>query len=586
MANWENFTVREIVGRISDGKVVLPVIQRRLVWETDKMEDLFDSLFQQNSFGSIICTEEESGLTPLFPYRLFTKDGNNTYSFDVPVIDETLLCVIDGQQRLQSFYIGLCGTFDGKTMYYDLFSDHARLEHNFKFAVSVQDLPKTNSERAERVAEGSAMNPRLIESTFWFPARNLFEMLKRTANPKAVATQIINVLVERGRFKDDDLKDLKIDHIRENIHDFRNRIFVDRSIGVSKVESHMLGELEADRQRVAQMFQRLNMNGTRLSTYDLVASTLRRFDYRMESFLDNVIGKNSDIGVDQDVMIKMLLVLHDKPNSGMADMTEDDATFATENIERIQATLDSLQTFLKASKHEEWFSSAVTRSAIPLYILTYHIFHQSENPAEIRKLFTRFDTNDRDFHNMSLWLKLSLLNEVFKRGSGWMPEKTGLNKLHEIMKHNRRGIFPLDELLELYQARLHHFFDHKHITPECLDVLDQEYIFYMIYGGRRSSIRLEDRDHIHPRMILERAKVSPLKISSIGNLQLIDYATNRGEKSSLELRDWINMYVTNRGEYISRHLIPDDENLWTSDRFNGFLRARLRMMADKIKSSL
>ena len=45
--------MREIVGRIGDGKVVLPVIQRRLVWETDKMEALFDSLFQQNAFGSI-----------------------------------------------------------------------------------------------------------------------------------------------------------------------------------------------------------------------------------------------------------------------------------------------------------------------------------------------------------------------------------------------------------------------------------------------------------------------------------------------------------------------------------------------------
>ncbi len=582
MANWENFTVREIVGRIGDGKVVLPVIQRRLVWETDKMEALFDSLFQQNAFGSIICIEEETGLRPLFAHRLFTRDGNNTNSIDIPVVDETLLFVIDGQQRLQSFYIGLCGKFDGKTMYYDLFSDCKKLEHNFKFAASADLLPKTNPERAERVAEGSSN----IESAFWFPAPVLFTMLKQTADPRAVADKIIDILTEKGRFDDDDLKELKKEYIRDNVYDFKNRIFVDKSIGVSKVESHMLGEFDADRQRIAEMFQRLNMNGTRLSTYDLVASTLKSFDYRMESFLDNIIVRNSGIGVDQDVMIKMLLVLHDKPNKGMADMTEDDAAFATGNIERIQATLDSLQAFLKASKHEEWFASVVTRSAIPLYILAYHIFHQSEKPDEIRNLFSTFDTNDRDFHNMSLWLKLSLLNEVFKRGCGWIPEKTGLNKLHEIMKQNRRGTFPLGELLELYKVKLHHFFDHKHITPECLDHLDQEYIFYMIYGGKRSSIRTEDKDHIHPRTLLEKAKVGQLKISSIGNLQLIDYATNRGEKNSRELRDWINLFVSNKKEYISRHLIPEDESLWTSDRFNGFLRARLRLIADKIKSEL
>ena len=100
-----------------------------------------------------------------------------------------------------------------------------------------------------------------------------------------------------------------------------------------------------------------------------------------------------------------------------------------------------------------------------------------------------------------------------------------------------------------------------------------------------SSIRLSDKDHIHPRALLEKAKVSQLKINSIGNLQLIDSQSNRG-KSDKELSDWINKDVLNKREYISRHLIPEDESLWTSDRFNGFLRARLRLIADKIKSSL
>lgn len=107
----------------------------------------------------------------------------------------------------------------------------------------------------------------------------------------------------------------------------------------------------------------------------------------------------------------------------------------------------------------------------------------------------------------------------------------------------------------------------------------------MIYGGRRSSLRIEDKDHIHPRKLLEKAKVSPVKISNIGNIQLIDYISNRVLKGSTELRDWING-LDNKQEYINRHLIPEDETLWTSDRFNGFLRARLRKIADKIKSQL
>ena len=86
--------MREIAGRISNGKIVLPVIQRRLVWEDDKMESLFDSLFKQSSFGSMICIEEESGLELLFAHRLFTRDGNNTSSVEAETMEETLLFVI------------------------------------------------------------------------------------------------------------------------------------------------------------------------------------------------------------------------------------------------------------------------------------------------------------------------------------------------------------------------------------------------------------------------------------------------------------------------------------------------------------
>ena len=466
MANWETFTVREIVGRISDGNIVLPVIQRRLVWEDDKMEALFDSLFQQNSFGSIICIEEESGLMPLFAHRLFTQDGSDTNSVNVSTTNKTLLFVIDGQQRLQSFYIGLYGTFQGKTMHYDLFSDYKKLEHDFKFAASSDALPKINSERSERITASDSKKLQIIGETLWFPAPLLFTMLKKVANPKAIAANIIKIFTKRGRI-DDELRDLKKEHILENVRDFKDRIFVDKSIGISTVEAHMCEELDDDRLRIVEMFQRLNSNGTRLSSYDLVASTLKGFDYRMESFLDNVTRQNESMGINQDIMIKMLMVLNDKPNKGMLDMTAQDAAFATDNLERIQATLDTLRAFLKASKHEEWFAS-VNRSAIPLYFLAYYIFYQSDNPAELRKLFTKFDTNSKSFQDMSLWLKLSLLNGVFKSKSGWRPDTTGMKKIHEIMKASRGGKFPVASLIDLYNERLKHFFDHKHITPECL----------------------------------------------------------------------------------------------------------------------
>lgn len=44
MANWESQNISDVVKDIDDQKFVLPVIQRRLVWEEEKMELLPDKI--------------------------------------------------------------------------------------------------------------------------------------------------------------------------------------------------------------------------------------------------------------------------------------------------------------------------------------------------------------------------------------------------------------------------------------------------------------------------------------------------------------------------------------------------------------
>ena len=107
MANWKSYSVKDIVTKIKDDEIVLPVIQRRLVWAEEKMELLFGSLLRGDSFGSVICIEEERYSKPLFAFRVFTRDGNNVASQEVSELSKTQWFIIDGQQRLQSFYIGL-----------------------------------------------------------------------------------------------------------------------------------------------------------------------------------------------------------------------------------------------------------------------------------------------------------------------------------------------------------------------------------------------------------------------------------------------------------------------------------------------
>ena len=132
------------------------------------MELLFDSLLKGNSFGSIICIEEEKDTKPLFAYRTFTRDGNNVASQEVDELSKTRWFIIDGQQRLQSFYIGLTGTLNRKRLYFDLFSNYEDMEYEFRFAVKADELPQTNNERTSAC---------MINAFLWYPVDDLFQRL-------------------------------------------------------------------------------------------------------------------------------------------------------------------------------------------------------------------------------------------------------------------------------------------------------------------------------------------------------------------------------------------------------------------------
>lgn len=568
MANWTHLSLKNAITKIKDEEIVLPVIQRRLVWSEDKMELLFDSLLKGNSFGSIICIEEEKDTKPLFAYRSFTRDGSNVASQEVDELSKTQWFIIDGQQRLQSFYIGLTGTLNGKRLYFDLFSDYMDMEYEFKFAVKAEELPQTNKER---------VSANRVRDCLWYPVDDLFQRLSTTTKARQVSKEIL---------KKFDIEDsIQIDVVETNVQDFFDAVFADESVGISKVSVNKSKNVIENRQRIVELFRRLNDGGTKLSSYDLVASMFKGFDYKMEQFLDHVVSENSDIGIDQDVLIKLLLILNDKPSKEMSDLTAEDAEFATSNCERIQAALKALKKFLIASANYNWFAVSKNRSAIPLYFLAYHIFHSKIQTDMLGTMFNHFDTNDKTCQDMAVWLRLSLLNKVFSRGCGWIPYKTGIKKIHTMMQSNKGKAFPKDGLFRVYADHPLRFI--QTVEENNLSEFDQEYMFYLIYNGQ-PAIRNEDIDHIHPRSLLIAAGVEENMINNIVNYQLLDSGTNRWEKSGKKLSDWINgnIEAANRSGYINRHIIPQEPDLWETENFEKFFEVRAKMIADKVNASL
>lgn len=574
MAIWESEEIKDVVTKIKNGKFVLPVIQRRLVWKEEAMTNLFNSVLKGHSFGAIIGLEEDKNSVPLFAFREFTKDGNPcAASMPQTPLSHEQFFVIDGQQRLQTFYIGLLGSLNGNIMYYDLYSDFQDEEYDFIFASpSGGKLPKVNNERAERNSNLRPGEIPLIKECFWYPVKDLYDKLLQTNDEDQVADEIIEL------HKKIDASEKT--HVRRNIRIFYKSIFTNTSVGISKVTINRSKNDIENRQKMVELFRRLNDGGTRLSALDLVASTLKGFDYRMEKFLDDTVKTYEKIGIGQDELIKLIFILKDVPSREITDLDATTADFAIKNSDRIKKTLEALEKFLVFSKNYNWFASAKNRSAIPLYILAYHIFHSPKSDAELPSMFDNHDTNNKNYLNMKKWLSVSLLNFIFSRGCGWIPYKTGIKKLHDELKNHKAKIFPTDKLFKVCTSHPLHIFITK-AEPTNINYLDRDYLFYLIYDGD-SGFRAEDVDHIHPKKLLAEKNFSDAMINNVANFELLDPATNRNDKRAKNFSDWIKNNIADKKFYLARHLIPADENLWQTDNFEKFLDERSKMIAEKI----
>lgn len=564
MAIWKTYRVTDILTEIEDEKFVLPIIQRPLVWGEEKMELLFDTLLKGDSFGGVMVIEEERDTKPLFNYRTFTKDGGLIASRQVDSLTQLQNFVIDGQQRLQSFYIGLKGTINSKILYFDLFSDYDE-EFEFKFENDTQRLPKQQKDNS---------SSRKISEHFWFSAKSLLKRLKDTNDEDQVSNEII-----KAQSITDDLKKT---HITKNVKAFYKNVITSETIGISKVFINKSLDETINKQRIVELFRRLNDGGTKLSSFDLVASILKGFAWEMEGFLREALEHYEEIGLSQDNLIKLIFLLQDNHNKEMASIDAKDAEFAIKNRERIKCVLKSLKDFLIFSKLYDYYKDG-NRSFIPLFFIAYHIYHKPIDNNCVANFFNNFETGNIEFPKIKKWIYHSLTNGVFKsKGVGWIPYKTGIKKLLEEIKNYKGKDFPIDELFGVYTS--HPITFTTLYDSSNLDKLDSSFIFYLMYD-RAKVIRVQDVDHIMPKSILESLKFDASKINSVKNYQLIDYGTNRGEKNGKAFTDWVNnrSYVTDKAAFVKLHLIPIDENLWQESKFEDFIEERAKLILSTLR---
>ena len=506
--------------------------------------------------------EEDRDSKPLFNFRPFTRDGNSIPSREVGKLTQLQNFVIDGQQRLQSFYIGLRGSINGKVLYFDLYSDF-NTEFEFKFEKEAQKLPELSKDNSDRT----------IPEHHWYRASELLQRLKNTHDEDQVASEIIS----SHHITDEIAKN----HISKNVKAFYRNVISCETLGIARVIVNKSFDETVNRQRIVELFKRLNDGGTKLSSFDLIASVLKGYAWEMEEFLREILESYEDIGLSQDNLIKLIFILQDNHRKEISSIDGSDAKFAIDNRERIKCTLKSLKDFLIHAKLYDYYKDA-NPSFIPFFFIAYHIYHKQLDNNRISAYFNNYDTSNPDFVKIKKWLIRSLVNGVFRsKGAGWIPYKTGIRKILEEIKKHRNLSFPIDRLFEVYTS--HPIVFTAIYNADNIEQLDRSFVYYLMYDKART-VRTTDIDHIMPKSILEVMGYERGKIDSIKNFQLLDPGTNRGVKNAKSFASWINNseYVKDKKAFMKRHLIPVDEATWTESNFELFLEERAKLILAKL----
>jgi uncharacterized protein with ParB-like and HNH nuclease domain len=108
--------VRDAMLQISQNEIYLPAIQRKFVWGTDRIEKLFDSLMRGYPIGTFLFWFVEGKSKDDYTFYKFIQDYHERDRAwnDVapkPDLRDKFIGVLDGQQRLNSMYVALQGSY-------------------------------------------------------------------------------------------------------------------------------------------------------------------------------------------------------------------------------------------------------------------------------------------------------------------------------------------------------------------------------------------------------------------------------------------------------------------------------------------
>jgi hypothetical protein len=588
MPNCESLTIKESIQDIANGRYYLPAIQRKFVWSHDQIERLFDSIMRDYPIGTFLFWKVHDDTRNNY---VFYKVIQEYSEFDRwrnergpnPELTGDITGVLDGQQRLNSLFVALQGSYayrakrarkddpasyPKREFHLNVFhepdlSDDENDVYQFRF------LTKSQADRANTRSDQC-----------WFPVKRLMQCAE-ASNVMDAWDDHVSTVPDPTLLTPDLHKTARNMLIR-----LWNRLTNQQIINYFPVYNQDLDE-------ILDIFVRVNSAGKVLSKTDLLFSTIVAHWEDGRSRIEEFIAELNSIGngfqFDTDFMMRACLVLTNGPVRLRV------ASFKQENVDRIVDQWESIQNSLRqaAILLAKWGVDGekfkANNAAIPVALAVQLGFDLKKSETDLRLFFIKsLLTSLYGYH----------ADQVLADLRTGLREAVAKSKRFDLAAFESSAKLPQGKTLAIEKADIEDLLDTEKGARTFL-------ILSLLYPTLDFSQVQFHQDHIHPRSRFWQQRLQSLELSeneisswqslrdTLPNLQLLEGTENQS-KSNLPFQDWMDSHFPEtpegtphpeRGEYFRRHFIPKDASL-NILHFPAFYDARRQLLKAELSRIL
>lgn len=550
----QKLTIRKVVSILNnpdeDGGFWLPNIQRAFVWSEEQICRLFDSILREYPISTLLVWKTTSEIK-LRKFIDTWKGSLRLSDFFMPDNKKKKGLVLDGQQRLQSLFIGLHGSYENHELYFDILSGEVAAPDDVKYKFQFLD-------------SASGVFP-------WIKFKDLVITTKKKREI------VDSIKADAGRT----LTDAELNKIDDHL-DLVDRTFkMDEAITYQELDSIDNPNLYTE-DDVVEVFIRANSGGTKLGKSDLLFSLLTASwevaHEEMAELLDSL--NKHGFNFDRDFVLKTCLILLEQ---GARYEVEKFRTLGVrdEIVSKwgdISTAIQDVLDYVRGKTYIQCDKALPTYLVlIPLVYVRYHFPDAWKTAKERDGYLLRSSLAGAFGGNPD-----ALLDALIKR----LQELKGFNATEAFNVIRTRG-----RSLELTEDRFWQMGYGSNTVHLLFNLWYRDFNQTPAYENNMPQV-----DHIFPQSALRAVKVEnpdtgrmvmkyrDADRNQLANCMLLSKEENGpGGKWDTLPEKW---FADKDADYLAMHLIPTDPDLWRLDRFEDFIEERKKLIRKRFKSLL